>query len=604
LLACAATVVLAFVDGGYFPSEWGLATLGFALVAAVTLLLTDSPRPPTLALAFLTGLTALALLALVSVLWSAGAGAPVLELERGVLYVAATGAALLVLARGDAVAPLLGGIVAGAVVAAAYGLATRLFPGHVGGAYDPSSGYQLSEPIGYWNALGLLCAIALLLAVGLAAHGGLVTKVLAAPALVVLLPALYFTFSRGALAALVAGAVVQVALDPRRARLIATALVIGAPAVAAVLYASRFHALTTPGDSLTTAQSEGRQVATALVVLAVVAAAAAVALHFAERSLSVPERAGRWLVVSTVALVAVAAVVGLVAAGGPLEAADRATASFREPLAGAEGSLDRRLLSVSGNGRADYWRVALNAAGDEPVHGIGAGGYEAEWLRERPVAFHARDAHSLYLETLAELGPVGLAVLLTTLALPLVALRRGRRAPLAVAAASAYAAFLLHAAVDWDWELPVVTVPALFCGAALLLVGDVEDEPWLTGLRRAGALVLVAAVVAIALVAHVGNGALAAAEGELDVGEPERALTEARRAATWAPWSEEPWILRAEAELDLGLHDAARRSLDRALDRNPQSSRIWYLLAEAGRTGALARARELDPLAEDFPFAE
>jgi hypothetical protein len=214
------------------------------------------PRPPALALAFLGGLTGLALLALASVLWSAGTAAPVLELQRGLVYAAAAGAALLLLARRGGAAALLGGVVAGATAAAAYGLATRLFPGHVGGAYDPSSGYQLSEPIGYWNALGLLCAIAVLLAAGLAAHGGVVTRVLVAVALVVLLPALYFTFSRGALAALVAGTALQAALDPRRARLIATGLVLGAPAAAGVLYASRSHALTAAGDSLTTAQRE------------------------------------------------------------------------------------------------------------------------------------------------------------------------------------------------------------------------------------------------------------------------------------------------------------------------------------------------------------
>ena len=107
-------------------------------------------------------------------------------------------------------------------------------PADVGGAYDPSSGYQLAEPLGYWNALGILAAIAILLAGGLAAHGGRVAiRALAAASLVVLLPTLYFTFSRGALVALVVGAVVQAVVDPRRARLLATGLVVGAPALLA-----------------------------------------------------------------------------------------------------------------------------------------------------------------------------------------------------------------------------------------------------------------------------------------------------------------------------------------------------------------------------------
>ncbi len=226
------------------------------------------------------GLAALALWALTSTAWSPGATAPVLEAERGLLYVAAAAAALLLLSFRDAAPALLGGVVAGAVAVSLYALATRLFPGHVGGAYDPSSGYQLAEPLGYWNALGILAAIAILLAGGLAAHGGHVAiRALAAASLVVLLATLYFTFSRGALVALVVGAVVQAVVDPRRARLLATGLLVGAPALAGVLLASRYHALTTAGDSLTTAQREGRELAWILVVLAVVAAAVAVGLH-------------------------------------------------------------------------------------------------------------------------------------------------------------------------------------------------------------------------------------------------------------------------------------------------------------------------------------
>ena len=575
-------------------------------MAAVVLFVTDVPRPPTVALAFLAGLAALAGWALVSAFWSPGAAAPVLELERGLLYVAATGAVLLLLARGDALSALLGGIVAGAVLVALYALATRLFPGKVGGAYDPSSGYQLAEPIGYWNALGLLSAIALLLAVGLVAHGGVATRALAAVALVVLLPTLYFTFSRGALAALAGGALLQVALDPRRARLIAAALVTGAPAAAGVVYASRYHALTTAGDSLTTAQAEGRRVALALLVLALIAAAAAVAFELAERRVRFPARAGTALVAGVTVAALIVVVGALVAAGGPVEAVDRATASFRMPLAAGEGDLQRRLLSVSGNGRGDYWRVAWDAAREEPLLGVGAGGYEAEWLRERPVAVHARDAHNLYLETLAELGPIGLLLLAGTLVLPLWAAIRMRQARLVAAAVGAYAAYLVHASVDWDWELPAVAIPALFCAAAALTAGGADDAPWLTGRRRVLAVGLVAPVVAVALVAHVGNRAAAGSVTALETGRSERALTEARRAIRWAPWSHEPWQLRGEAELALGDDAAARRSLRRALELNPKSWSAWLDLAvaeadhdERAHERALERAKRLNPLSPE-----
>ena len=593
---------LGWASGGYFPSEWGLAILAFALVAVTVVLVADVPRPGGLAVAFLGGLVALTLWAGLSLLWSDGPAAPVLEAERGLVYLAAAFAAVLLLSIRADVAALLGGVVGGAVLVSLYALGTRLFPGRIGGAFDPSSGYQLAEPIGYWNALGLLAAIAILLAVGLAAHvDHVVLRALAAVSLVVLLPALYFTFSRGALVALLVGTVVQVALDPRRARLLVTGIVLGAPAAAGVLYASRFHALTSAGDSLTTAQREGRDVAEALLTLGVVAVVAAAALQLAERRVRLPARAGRLLVAGVAAAAVLAGAGAVVFAGGPGDAVDRATGTFTEPLeANEEGDLRRRLLSVSSSGRGDYWHVAAEMVREEPLLGHGAGSFESEWLLQRPVAFHARDAHNLYLETLAELGPLGLALLLGMLALPLLALRYVRRRALVPAAAAAYVAYLFHAGVDWDWELPVVTVPAILCAAVLVTRPDEEEAAWLTGRRRLAALALLVPLVGVALVAHVGNRAVAASIAAAEEGEPEEALEQAKRAVAWAPWSEEAWQLRGEAELLLADDAAARRSLRRALGKNDRSWSIWFDLAVAStgreRERALERALALNPL--------
>ena len=591
---------LGAVDGGYFPGDWGLATLAFTLVAASAVLIADLPLPGRLELAFVGGLAALALWALLSTAWSPGATAQVLEAERGLLYVAAAAAAILLLSFREAFAALLGGVLAGAVAVALYGLATRLYPGRVGGAYDPSSGYQLAEPLGYWNALGILSALGLLLAGGFAAHSGrLAIRVPAAMSLVVLLPTLYFTFSRGALVALVVGAIVQIAVDSRRARLLATTLVLGAPALVAVYLASRYHALTTAGDSLTTAQREGRELSTILVVLVLVAAAAAVALHLLERRLHFSARAGRLLVAAVCGMAVLASLGAIAAAGGPVTVVERVSDSFSRSPAPGDGDLQRRLLSASGNGRSDYWRVARTMVADEPLLGAGAGSFEAHWFRERAVAFHARDAHNLYLETLAELGPVGLALLLATLALPLLALPAVRRFAYAPAAVGAFAAYLVHAGVDWDWEVPAVTVPAIFCAAVLLARSRPDEPPWVTGGRRAATLALLAPLAAVALVAHVGNRAAAASIAAIESEDPARGLAEAKRAAAWAPWSEEPWQLRGEAELGLGDEAAARRSLAEALERNPDSWSVWFDLAVASRgperEQALDRASALNP---------
>jgi O-antigen ligase len=154
---------------------------------------------------------------------------------------------------------------------------------------------------------------------------------------------------------------------------------------------------------------------------------------------------------------------------------------------------------LAGANRPHYWGVAWREYKMNPLTGSGAGTFDSFWLHYRPISSFARDAHSLYVETLAELGPLGLALLVLALAVPLLALRR-RGDPLLAAAAGAYVAFALHVAVDWDWELPAVTLGGLACGAALL-----------AGSRRSGAraihpvaqLGLVAVAVALAVVAIV-----------------------------------------------------------------------------------------------------
>src|SRR5207253_1901058 len=85
-----------------------------------------------------------------SALWSSNAEAPLLEAERSSVYAAAAGATILLASRRAArVLPL--GVLAATVAVAAYALATRLVPDHVG-TFDSSGGYQLAAPIGYWNA--------------------------------------------------------------------------------------------------------------------------------------------------------------------------------------------------------------------------------------------------------------------------------------------------------------------------------------------------------------------------------------------------------------------------------------------------------------------
>ena len=135
----------------------------------------------------------------------------------------------------------------------------------------------------------------------------------------------------------------------------------------------------------------------------------------------------------------------------------------------AIGSNRGQAVSAVGQNRPHYWHVALDEYQSRPVLGGGAGTFgDYFWRYHRPKQGFTLDAHSLYLESLGELGPVGLALLLLVLGVPLAALR-GRQSSLVAAVGGAYIAFLVHAAVDWDWKVPAVTLTGLFCGAAVLV---------------------------------------------------------------------------------------------------------------------------------------
>ena len=597
--AALVVVVLAFASGGYLPASYGVLLLAFALLLLTSVLVVDDLALDRRTLAFAGGLAGLALWSLASWLWSAAAAWPVLEAERGLLYATAVAALVFVLTR-ERIPSLVAGIVAGTTVVALYALATRLFPEELASLDDTVGGYQLAAPIGYWNALGMLLAFGLLLGAGLALHRATRLRVIAGAALVPLGVALYFTFSRGALLALLAGVLVLLVLDGRAA---AGLPVLAVAPAAAIILASRSPALTRAGETLEEVQTQGQRLAWQLGLLAGAGAVVTWCMHRAAPRVHVHVPSVKRLAVALAIVLAALALAAVVREGGPSATADRALQAFRQEPPPVSGSLDRRLLSTSGHGRADYWRVAAGMVEREPLLGEGAGSFERRWTQERTAPNNARDAHNLYLETLAELGPIGLALLLVALGAPLTGLGRARHDALGPAAAAALVAFLVHAAVDWDWELPVLVLPALACATVLVVQARTSPPIPMTALRRTAGVVVAVGAIAVALVAHVGNGAVAESVAALERGDTRSAATAARRARMWQPWSHEPWQLLGEAQLAMREDGAARRSLAEAVRRAPEEWRPWFDLAIV-TTGAEARdaithARELNPLGDE-----
>jgi O-antigen ligase len=163
-----------------------------------------------------------------------------------------------------------------------------------------------------------------------------------------------------------------------------------------------------------------------------------------------------------------------------LAAAGLVAGGLRERPSAAElGSAHpRRLTSVSSN-RYAYWRVGVRAFGHHPVRGLGSGGFRVYWLRERPIAEAVLEVHSLELEMAAELGLVGLLSLgLTFAGVVLAASTALRRRPgLATGSCAALLAWALHASIDWDWQLPAVTLPAIVLAGALVVLAEADPAP-------------------------------------------------------------------------------------------------------------------------------
>ncbi len=363
-----------------------------------------------------------------------------------------------------AVEPVLA---AGALVVIGYGLSGRLVPGIVHLHQSVTALGRLEQPITYWNAEGALAAIGFVLCARLAASTARpqAMRIAAAAACAPLGMGVYLTYSRGAIAAGVVGLVILLAIAPTRPQLRAAVIALAAGLVAAAA-SELFAGVSSLEGGVADRERDGAIVLAILVVVMVAAAVAqARATALERRSPSGTARLG-----IAPRLPAIAAACVLVAIAGLVVAAvadrgDRGRVSERTGISRL-GSADSR--------RYDYWRVGLEAFADKPLTGVGAGGFRAEWVRERPVRDPALEVHSLPLEMLTELGLPGLLAFGLLVGGVAVAGRRALRVhpELAPGACAGAAVWGLHATIDWDWQLPAVTLPAIVLAGALIAMSE------------------------------------------------------------------------------------------------------------------------------------
>jgi O-Antigen ligase len=600
LVAAAATGLIAADDGGYWPTSWGWSALALAWVGGLALVLREG-RVSRLEVAWLGGLAALTGWTALSWLWTSSETSTALEVERTLVYLLAA-LAVAAVARSAAYRGLLWGAWTGATAACLYGLATRLFPERLG-VTDVTAGYRLFSPIGYWNGLGLLAAMAVLLALGLATGGRHApARAVAAASLPLLAPTLYFTFSRGAWIALAGGLLAVAVLSHRRLALAASLLVLAVPTAAAVGLAYRAKPLRQTDAPLASAIHSGHALAWKLLLVAALAAALSLAYGYLARGLRVPSGVQRGFAALLAAALVGGFAVLVVHYGGPSGVITHARRSIDSSGPAQQGSdLSSRLFSLSSNGRLRQWHVALDEWHAHSVLGGGAGTYAQYWAAAGPDQGQLLDVHNLYLETLAELGPVGLALLAGALLVPLAAAVRARRRTLVPIAAGAYVAWLVHVVYDWDWELPGVTIAAVVCAGAILVAARRQGTAVRQAPARWGLLAVAAVAGTLALFGLLGNRALTSSSNALGQGNFTAAVSAAKSARRWAPWSSQPWAQLALIRRLKGDRAGARVAYRQAVAKDPGNWQLWLGLLSvstgAERAHALARLSVLSPAA-------
>jgi len=621
---CFALVVYLGLEGGGYDAlvhdQVGIAVL-WGLLALVLAGALPRVRPAPAAWGALGLFAALTLWTALSLIWTESTERTAADVARLAGYLGVFALALFAGGRGS-LRQIVGAVGAGAAVVALTGLLSRLHPAWFPDATQTaallSTGEErLSYPIDYWNGMAAMVAIGLpsLFAAATEARS-LVLRALAAAALPALGLTAFFTFSRAGIAAAAIGVAVFLAFAPNRLPKLLTLSVAGAGTAILVLAATRRQALE---DGLLgeAARRQGDEVLTIALLVCALAGLAQLALALASRRGLRPG----WTHVPRSGAVAVGAVavLALLIGAAALDAPGRAGDAWDEFKQGEEGPGKGagRLGSAAGESRYEFWEVAAEQNADAPLIGTGSGTFEFWWTRNSDGSGTVRDAHSLYMQVLGELGIVGLLLLAAFLALLLVyGARRTLRAPpaertLPAAALAGLLAFCFAAAFDWLWQIPVLVVAALLLGAALLgpeegVDGD-ERAPFPLLLRLGIPVLALLAIVAIAIPLAT-TGLLRQSEAEARAGDLDAALDAARSAQNVEPGAMSPRLQQALLFETLGDLDQAAAAARAAADREPTNWRTWLVLsrieAQRGRAAAAVadyrRARALNPLSELF----
>lgn len=624
LIAPVALIVgLALAGGGYEVTARHIAGLAVWLVAVALLVLGAAARvalgrPFYWAAGLIAGLS---LLSALSSLWSGSVELSVVEADRVLVYLGFFLAAFLIAQTDERRQRFAEGMTIAIAIIALLGLGSRLLPHVLEVSASLGSGPRLRYPLGYWNANGAIFGIGvalLLWSSRRAAWAGL--RWLSVAVMPAMLLALYFTYSRGGLLALLIATGCTIALSRDRLWLLATLGIGALGALPAVLAVQARRSL---ADNYLSQGTVDQGAEVLLILLAGIALALLLfaGLRWGERRGG--RRTGRAVELSRnpTLLKGIAATVAVIGIGVAIAIGGRAWDQFSSSDVQFPSRPEQHFSQLSGAGRHDFFRVATDALEEKPILGTGAGTYEFSWEQHRTLQQPVHDAHSLYLEAFAELGLIGGLLVLALIGVLLwtgfSAWRAAAHPQREVYAAlfAAMLAFAVGAGIDWFWE--IAGFGAIFFLAAGVLVAarcgqlaSAADGRVANGEeRRFGATVSGLAVAWIAAIALVGpllvDREIDASQSAAADGDFASAVNHANTARSIEPFAASPYVqLGLLAELQ-GDYETAAERLSQAIDREERNWQLYYLRSrvehEAGNESAaqadLERARELNPRA-------
>jgi hypothetical protein len=589
---------------------------GVACAAAIGLAPRHAGSNGTWAIALLFGFTALTAL---SVGWSVTPDVSWNEAGQLLSYSAvfATATLLCRVAPGRWQA-VLAGLLTAAVVVCGYALLSKVFPAQL----DRSDPYaRLRVPYEYWNATGLAAAMGIVtcLWLGTRRDGHALVSTLAYPAMGLSMVTLMLAYSRGALAVALLGALAWLCLVPRRLRGATMLIVCGGCAAAVVGFDFASSALSSEGVVLARRVSAGHQLGVLVAAMLVVLCLAGIAVGFAADRKPISPEARRRVGALLIGLLGAALLAGVLGLAGTHRGLtgtiSHGLSSITNPNASVPNTPDR--LTAVSSVRARYWKQAFEIFEAHPLLGVGGGGYATARRHYEGGTLVVTHAHGYLVQTLADLGLVGIAVTVLLLGAWMLAAGRAthpfnrrwsgwrwRSLPLPYTSERVglltmlcvVITFGLHSLVDWTWYVPGTACAALICAGWLAGRGPVEQlavagrGSWrhLTPARLTPTrAVAAAAVVLVALLAawiewqpqrasETSQQALAL----LGAGRAAAALGPARASVSQDPLSLGSLSTLAAVQQALGEHAEARATHQRAVREQPANPQAWRELGE------------------------